>query len=256
MEKIERRGLQRKYKVSEDYFDNIDTEEKAYWLGFITSDGYVTDRHLRIRLSVKDENHLWLFKKSINSEHPIRYIEAEKSCEIIIGSNRIVKSLNNLGVVRAKSLICVPPYIQNSLVSHYWRGVFDGDGCIGIYGNKPKVNLLGSEQIINKFIQDIPISLNKFKRGNYFTVTCTNIEDCKILLKYLYENSSIYLNRKYNKYKEVLMMELKRKNHKIFTKEELEETYENSGGSWKKAADYLGIGETTIHSKRKLIGMI
>ena len=41
-------------------FDNIDNEEKAYWLGFIVADGYLNlDKHmLRIKLGNKDKQHL------------------------------------------------------------------------------------------------------------------------------------------------------------------------------------------------------
>jgi hypothetical protein len=55
------------------FFDKINTEEKAYWLGFIAADGCVTDKGcLQILLSRKDRDHLELFKKHINGEHPVR----------------------------------------------------------------------------------------------------------------------------------------------------------------------------------------
>lgn len=46
-------------------FDIIDSQEKAYWLGFIIADGYlnVDRRMLRIKLGDKDKNHLEKFIK-------------------------------------------------------------------------------------------------------------------------------------------------------------------------------------------------
>ena len=35
-----------KYKRNENYFSYIDTPEKAYWLGFIYADGFITKKKL------------------------------------------------------------------------------------------------------------------------------------------------------------------------------------------------------------------
>lgn len=42
------------------YFENIDTEEKAYWLGFLYADGYVNANEDKIELCLaeKDFHHL------------------------------------------------------------------------------------------------------------------------------------------------------------------------------------------------------
>ncbi len=52
------------YNINENVFDNIDTEEKAYWLGFLYADGYVTYKNYTIGLGValKDIDHLRKFK--------------------------------------------------------------------------------------------------------------------------------------------------------------------------------------------------
>ena len=34
----------RKYFHQEDFFENINTEEKAYWLGFMFADGYISEK--------------------------------------------------------------------------------------------------------------------------------------------------------------------------------------------------------------------
>jgi hypothetical protein len=60
----------RKYTLDEHYFEAIDTEEKAYWLGFIATDGWITKTGLGIGLNVKDRSHLELFSRCVKSDKP------------------------------------------------------------------------------------------------------------------------------------------------------------------------------------------
>ncbi|NIQ14736.1 MAG: hypothetical protein GTO02_10155, partial [Candidatus Dadabacteria bacterium] len=67
-----------KYKCNGDFFNDINSECKAYWLGFIAADGCVRidkkgRKYLRIDLSRKDESHLNLFLKDINGTHQLKY---------------------------------------------------------------------------------------------------------------------------------------------------------------------------------------
>ena len=70
----------RKYHHNENFFEVIDTEEKAYWLGFMYADGWIMDNskrygqdHFGISISNKDEEHLRKFLKSLNATNPINY---------------------------------------------------------------------------------------------------------------------------------------------------------------------------------------
>ena len=70
MNVLKRNGMKNKtskvYSYDESYFKNIDTEEKAYWLGFLYADGYVRKRQrnseMRLKLGIKDLDHLEKFK--------------------------------------------------------------------------------------------------------------------------------------------------------------------------------------------------
>jgi hypothetical protein len=44
------RHTKQKYKINEDFFQEIDTEEKAYWLGFLYADGYIHVRSHQVKL--------------------------------------------------------------------------------------------------------------------------------------------------------------------------------------------------------------
>ena len=64
-----------KYKYNKDYFNKIDTADKAYWLGFLYADGCVTQNkdHTIIDLSIVDYAHLLLFRDCVESNNNIRF---------------------------------------------------------------------------------------------------------------------------------------------------------------------------------------
>ena len=69
-------GRPRLYTLNENFFETIDTEDKAYWLGFIYADGYITksktgQHNLGIKLSIKDLAHLQKFALDIKTNKPI-----------------------------------------------------------------------------------------------------------------------------------------------------------------------------------------
>ena len=62
-------------------FEIIDTEEKAYWLGFLYADGSVssTDNRIELGLAEKDLNHIEKFKEFIGVPNKISYRPQTKS---------------------------------------------------------------------------------------------------------------------------------------------------------------------------------
>jgi len=127
-------GSQRKYSVNHDYFREIDTPEKAYWLGFITANGSVNEGPksycLTLELKRSDAGHLLKFAEAIGSDAPVR--ETGQNCSATrIHSWRLVESLVSLGVTARKSLVVEPPLARLAgLERYYWRGLWDGDGYI------------------------------------------------------------------------------------------------------------------------------
>ena len=53
----------RKYNCNYDYFKEIDTEDKSYWLGFLYADGSIhkTKHTMDLVLSINDKEHLYSF---------------------------------------------------------------------------------------------------------------------------------------------------------------------------------------------------
>ena len=137
----------KKYICNNSYFENIDTQEKAYWLGFIYADGYIgknnNNGRFGISLSTEDIDHLYKFKESIESSHPINkyrvssgYKIGAEYCRIIICEEKLVNDLIKQGCVYNKTNILSPPNIDKKLRRHFIRGYMDGDGSIIIHKNK------------------------------------------------------------------------------------------------------------------------
>lgn len=123
--------------IDQTFFDLIDTEAKAYWLGFITADGAIQISRnvstLVIGLSTEDSQHLYKFKAALQSEHPVKFGKSKDHdiTYIQIACKRLVEALGELGVGPNKGPTVQPcSKVPEHLLSAYWRGVFDGDGCI------------------------------------------------------------------------------------------------------------------------------
>lgn len=203
-----------KYNVNETFFDCIDSEEKAYWLGFIYADGCVTKdkKYLYINLSPTDINHLIAFNKCINSTYPIRHFN--NYVNLRISNKHLVSSLISCGCVPCKSLILEFPnndILPNNLIHHFIRGYFDGDGCLSTILRYKKnrispvmeceINFLGTYDMLHHISDNIPIDNVKiFKFGNIYKFRIQSKKRIIDLMEYLYNGASIYLERKHEKY--------------------------------------------------------
>jgi hypothetical protein len=203
----------KKYSYNDNEFESIDSEEKAYWLGFLYADGYVRSdkrgNELKLKLGVKDKEHLLKFKKIIsNDDIPVVYEEYKNSkCyKVSINSKKIVSDLIKLGCTNKKSLTIEFPVIKNELKNHFIRGYFDGDGSIS-YSNKQIVlNFVSGS---SKFLLEISSIFNSIgckkanlvgNNENYKYIQYNTLNDLTLLFRYLYSsNSNIFLNRKKEK---------------------------------------------------------
>jgi len=134
----------RKYNVCFDYFNKIDTQEKAYWYGFIWADGNVSNTHLNISVHEKDIEVLEKFKKSINSEAPIKIVKDKRMSgnmvKITISSYKIVNDLYKINIKERKTYLDNLPVLSDDLFWAFLAGFFDGDGC---FSNRNKLKNSG-----------------------------------------------------------------------------------------------------------------
>lgn len=216
-------------KISKDFycndniFDKIDNEEKAYWLGFIFADGYISNSPLEnnktndytfeLALSIKDLDHLEKFKKFIKFNKEISVNDVR--CKIKISSKHLWEILNSYGCTPRKSLTLKFPnkniFKDNSLIRHFIRGYFDGDGCITYQDNLhkyPELLILGTKDFLVHISDYFNISKNHIYNANKkssqtYSLNIYKKIDVFRISNLLYNKSLIYLTRKYIKYLEV-----------------------------------------------------
>lgn len=203
-------NYQNSIKFNNTIFDSVDTEEKAYWLGFIAADGYVgKNNEFEIGLSIKDINHLEKFKHFLNHTCDVK-TRSNKTCRISFRNKYFVNRLKSIGIVNNKSLILEFPQINNDLIRHFIRGYFDGDGCIHIRKTVKKnpllISILGTPMFLNKMRNYLP-TINKLYKNNHSNDTLvyqTSGVKAMTILNYLYKDSTIFLDRKQELYLAVL----------------------------------------------------
>jgi len=219
----------RKYKIDANAFDNIDTEDKAYMLGFICADGCIYDnKSLAIGIHKRDIMVLMLLKRILNCETlPIRNHSKNKNHIIIqVWNKQLVASLKKLGIVERKTFtISMPRNMPENLHKHFWRGVIDGDGCVFLKErinnrNKPTftVTLIGSRFLMEDYV-DFLKSLNitplpKIKpcKSIWSVVICS--KNAIMFCEKIYNDSDFCLQRKKEKFLNAVEM-IKKQQRKL-----------------------------------------
>lgn len=135
---LKRNGLKslqhttRKFEIDVDYFKNIDTEEKAYWLGFLQCDGYITKTRMEIVLCYSDKEHIYKFLKETKSTYePRKKIVANKyeAIRVDITSIEFLKPFVDIGIDKFTSInMKLLMTHDNPLFIHYIRGIIDANG--------------------------------------------------------------------------------------------------------------------------------
>lgn len=214
----------RKYKLNENIFETIDSEEKAYWLGFILADGSIYtspsgQTTLKISLAGKDKNHLEKFRLFLETNKPIgeytvgNGLNDKRSacCEISVTSKKIASDLMKFGVGPKKSFTVQIPSIEDSLERHLIRGIWDGDGSVLFRAaNKnypdnlqPEVQICGNyavvEYINNYFLSKLNLKKAKLTKTASIYLFRKSGRPAQKVIKKLYQNSSIFLTRKMEK---------------------------------------------------------
>ena len=198
--------------ANRNIFQTIDTEEKAYWLGFLYADGSVgsTDNRIELTLAQCDYNHLVKFKNFIGLDNKIAYREKIKAYRYVFKDQGVKSDLIKLGCIPKKSLVLTFPTEQQvppHLLRHFMRGYFDGDGCFCNTNSCFEAGILGTEKFITGFIAALPNSINKTltiksgcKNATIKKYGVYSYYDVLAFLNFLYQDCTIFLDRKYEKY--------------------------------------------------------
>lgn len=207
--------ISRKYHFKEDIFETIDTEEKAYWLGFLYADGNVSEykNDISVGLAEKDAEHLSKLKMFLQTNAPIKKKKKKHKNKTYIGysltvtSQQTKKDLIDKGCMPRKSMNLSFPdkkQVPKNLLPHFVRGYFDGDGSV-THANKGRqisAEILGTREFIEELIEwvGVDVNIHSFKhspttfRVQYFG------PKAEVFFKKIYQNASVSLSRKYERY--------------------------------------------------------
>lgn len=218
-----------KYSCDEEFFKEIDNETKAYWLGFILAEGWLSEqkdmrvtpsrvsRRMGIELSTTDIAHLVLFKTAVQSEAKISQrtrkgkTKGINLCCIRIGSAKFCENLAKHTGVGSKSRKIKMPSLPAELKRHLIRGFFDGEGSVYIQkrGRQRTVSITSNAESFLKEIAaelDFPAKIYPYKTTDCFKLSISKQALLAKFYNFLYRDASIYLPRKRLKFEEMSRM--------------------------------------------------
>ncbi len=209
----------KKHTVNEEFFDTLN-EKSSYFLGLIFADGNIAWDTKKgyysviITASEKDKAHLEKLRLMISSTKPLLYSPKTKSYRLVVNSKELCKKLMEYGLTPRKSLTIEFPEIPSDQLSHFLRGVIDGDGNVRYVERKrsPYFEITiasGSKKfcdgIIKAIKQNVNIDAKARKVGeNTYVVQYSCLRGEK-LAEYIYSNANLFLERKYLPYKNNIM---------------------------------------------------
>lgn len=211
------------YTFNEHWLDKLDSPEKFYFLGFFAADGCNLKKYnyIQIKLQKRDQELLEKFKKLLKSDRPIYdvYEKATESrgenfqCSLRLTNKYFCQKIEDLGLPERKTYcLHFPDYIPKEYLRDYIRRIFDGDGCVSVtYKGKARgMTEIAGHPIFLKELKEVieqTLSVNIVyyqNKENCAHLKINRQEDIKIFLDWMYKDSTLYLERKYQKYQEFL----------------------------------------------------
>jgi hypothetical protein len=212
----------RKYPVDEHFFDNIDSEEKAYFLGILFADGTnsLKDTEISLRLNEDDFEILEKLNNLIQPTKPIGQRKGKRENRklqycLLINCKKISYKLNELGMMPNKTFkLEYPTWLNNDLHCHFIRGYFDGDGCVTFnkINKQLDCSFTGTENMMLG-IQNILINMCDFsktklttrypeRKNNTRSLHYFGNGNAKKYYDFIYNNANIFMKRKKDKFNE------------------------------------------------------
>ena len=198
--------------IASTYFSKIDTNEKAYFLGFIAADGALVKSstgstyELTITIHSKDKYILEEFRSQLNCEHTVKDLNRNNLVRFSISNKSLTNDLINLGIVPNKSLILdsFQNKIPNEFFNSFLLGYFDGDGSIyKTSTNKYYIQIRGTKNLLEDYNKFLKLDYEIKKYDSTYNLTIGSKSN---IIKFisLYENNNIFLNRKKEKFNSFL----------------------------------------------------
>lgn len=210
------RHLRNNPNLDESYFEKIDTEAKAYFLGLIIADGNVFEFKSSTRQKMTsislDDGDRYMLEKFREEVKATRKVSGDgRGCsQIMIPSSKLANDLSKYGVVPRKSFITYLPIIDDSFMPPLIRGILDGDGNITshyITSQKKHLHSMSfcgthrlmselSDYLTEKAELTFKPNVYDYKNRQLSEISIRSVENMERLGNYLYKDSTIYLKRK------------------------------------------------------------
>lgn len=275
----------RKYTLSENYFREIDTPEKAWMLGFIATDGNVmignNSARLKIKVAIRDKEILEKIRVCLGSNAPIvidakpkdsKIIANGKTCTVrssgtatvTFSSEPLIADLGRHGIHPDKTFTIHPWNGSLDLRVHYWAGALDGDGALSRLHRRNdgtfrwQMNFCGNLAMATGFAAFIEEAFGYrprvYPHGTIFSCSITSLPLLQEICKQFYPNDRIVLARKFSIAGKIMATELKKISAHPITREELIVARQRSL-NWADTARLLGIPGGTISELRNRLGV-
>ena len=214
---LERKGVarrsnkdnSRRYKVNHDYFESIEEQSQAYWLGFLFADGHVCRNTVAVSQKIPDDVHLNGLIEDLESDYVVKRYQGVTSygnCEygrLLVTSTKMSSDLKLHGMVERKSLVLQPPQILEHLRGHFIRGYFDGDGSAS--GSPTiKIRFLGTREMLEWISEELGATKAYWSKRhddgkNNFQIELSRQQDIRVATDLMYDSATRFLRRKYNR---------------------------------------------------------
>lgn len=205
---------------NESYFEEINCEAKAYFVGLLLADGNVFNNYkskthpqnINLTLQEQDSYMLELLKGELCINKKVTR-DGRGCCQLAIFSNKMANDLAKFSIVPNKSfIITFPQNVEKKLYRHLIRGYLDGDGSVSFYARpNRKVHTKavrfcsGSKQFLQELVEFLGEEIKTQKlnlyqeKENLWSVAYRSKQDLELIIHYLYDEASIYLSRKKEK---------------------------------------------------------
>ena len=214
--------------TNHEAFKVIDSES-AYWLGWIITDGCVSDKNI-VSIGLKGSDYRIIeqirdYLKPATNVSVKEYFHKQTNkiisqVSFAVMSESITDNLRNQNVYPRKSCNERLPnfdWLNADFATIFWRAVIEGDGCIRFGNKSPEISLVGSEELLcgfKKFSEvicgvkpDKQLRSRKSGNPNFRTIAYTG-DDCRKIVRKLWSAGTIFLERKKVIAEQIMQQEL------------------------------------------------
>lgn len=207
---IKRNNLYYNKSLIENYWKDIDTYDKAYFLGFLLTDGNVIGNCIRLQLSEKDKDILEVFREKTCNENPLAYDAKRKLVAFHAKRKQWVTDLDKHAVYPNKTYTAhMPSTIPDEMMPHFLRGCIDGDGWI--CSSYPRIGFCGNKELVESVHDYLVRRLNVYdtailhRKKHLWSTSWSSKKDLEKIGHFLYDNKQdCYLSRKFENFLKIV----------------------------------------------------